>query len=162
MSRAYRYRHNRSKQTPIYVALGVLAALSFGLVLLIGFAMISRPGEKEQTKKKRSEPPIFTASEIMAAYDLNALRADAQFEDKRLRVSGTVGTINDDILGTPFVTLNTDNPIFSVQCMFDTDVPKELLELSPGDEVTVRGVCRGAMGNVIIEQSVLLSVLHDS
>ncbi|HEL3178413.1 TPA: hypothetical protein ACKQBZ_001162 [Stenotrophomonas maltophilia] len=51
--------------------------------------------------------PQVTAAELAKAYEENTVAADQQFKGKRFRVSGTVDSINTDLMGNPYVTLRT-------------------------------------------------------
>ncbi len=65
-------------------------------------------------------------------------------------MSGTIENIGKDILGTMYVSLKTDNVIFSVQCMFDDEHTSEVANASQGQQVTIKGRCDGKFGNIVL------------
>ncbi|MHC4715331.1 MAG: OB-fold protein [Planctomycetota bacterium] len=117
------------------------------------------PGTTEQPTDPRDEwndVPLFTADAVFAAYEANALNADRAFKNRRLRVTGAVVSIDEDILGSPYVALETENVIACVQCMFSRDRTNDLVDVRQGDQVVIGGVCDGKFMNVIIRKCILL------
>ncbi|CAO3299744.1 TPA: hypothetical protein ACGCGJ_001000 [Stenotrophomonas maltophilia] len=49
--------------------------------------------------------PQVTVAELAKAYEENTVAADQKFKGKRYRVSGTVDSINTDLMGDPYVSL---------------------------------------------------------
>jgi len=111
------------------------------------------PSEKsaENSETEPRKLHVSQAKALFAYYDENELRGDRDFKGKLLAVRGTIGEINSDILGTPYVALKTSSPLFCVQCMFKRGTEATLAELEPGRIVTIAGVCCGKFGNVILE-----------
>jgi putative nucleic acid binding protein len=90
------------------------------------------------------------ADVMFAEFEANEIRANQLFKGKPLMVSGRIQTIGTDILGTPFIALETDNAIFSVQAMFTKKDEPSLANLQQGQRVVVNCTCSGKLGNVIL------------
>lgn len=99
----------------------------------------------------------ITAVDLLAAYDENAIGADAAYKDQLLAVTGVVNTIDTDILGNAYVTLSDGGKysIIGVQCYFADEHLDSLGELRSGDTVTIIGTCTGKIINVGMEDCYL-------
>ncbi|RKY13434.1 MAG: hypothetical protein DRP82_05395, partial [Planctomycetota bacterium] len=102
-----------------------------------------------------ANPISVSAEELYQAYDDNAVRADAMYKGKVLRVSGEVTAIGRDIiLGIPYVCLAGGKGSWvgdtymgwGVQCAFRKGYAHALSRISKGDYVTVIGICLGKAG----------------
>ena len=88
----------------------------------------------------------ISAVDLYNTFDNNAIAAKSEYKGKTIQVTGTVGSIDESIWGTPFVRLNADEwGITSVTCYFSSDDVDVLSGLSTGQTVTIKGTC-GEMG----------------
>lgn len=97
----------------------------------------------------------ISPDELLTAYEENEVKGDEIYKDKMMRLTGIVGDIGKDILDEVYVTFETSNPysITSVQCYFDDDSEiQKVMELKPGDTLTVSGRCDGKFANVFIKE----------
>jgi len=114
-----------------------------------------RTREIERRKREKrllwANPISVSAKELYQAYDDNAVRADAMYKGKVLRVSGRVTDIGRDILGTPYIHLaggkgcwfKGDYIGWGVQCFFENEDAQRLLHVSKGNYITLIGMCLG-------------------
>lgn len=94
----------------------------------------------------------ITAAQLYKEYDENELAADDKYKGKILRVSGKVSSIDQDILNSLYVTLETgDYNIFSIQCYFDDSKRQQLTALKKGGKATIIGRCDGWSGNILLK-----------
>ena len=98
---------------------------------------------KAETAKQEAESmPIVSAAEIAKAYEANTVAADQQFKDKKVKVSGTIGDINTNFMGNPYITMTGgENPFMLPQFHFDKGAADQIAKLSKGKKVTV--ICTG-------------------
>ncbi len=96
-----------------------------------------------------------TASELMQAYVDNKVKADDTYKDKTVEVSGTISDIGKDIMDVPYVALKTKEMIYTVQVYFTDEENKKLGDLKKGQAIKAQGKCTGALGNVMVKESVL-------
>ena len=88
------------------------------------------------------DPDYLTAGELLAAFEDNALAATRDYEGKILLVSGTIEAIDREFDGTPFIGLTSSSgPIqfTEVKCLFSEEHISEILSLSSGAGITLRG-----------------------
>ena len=97
-----------------------------------------------------TKPSAYISAEALKnEYEENEVRADQQYKDKIMEVSGVVSSVGTDILDRPYVVLtNGQRGIFAIQC-FVTD-KNRVAQLNKGDEIVIVGKGAGKMGNVIL------------
>lgn len=83
----------------------------------------------------------ITPAEILKVYQSGASAGDRQFKGAKVEVTGTVGEIDNDLNGRPFVVFALDSeisPIFN----FEKRQAQAVASLKAGDKVTL--TCTGA------------------
>ena len=100
----------------------------------------------------------ITAAALDAEFDDNELAADLKYKGKTLVVSGTIKRITrDDRPGKVTIELS-GTPESTVDCHFDRDNQGNLGALVVGQDVTIRGRCRGKVRTyVTLETCALVS-----
>lgn len=100
--------------------------------------------EPETSSSTNEEPAIeVSAGQLADKYQSNEVAADNAYKDKTVLVTGTIANIGKDIMDDSYVSLKTSNPFLSVKCVFETSEKDKLAQLSNGQTVTVRGICKG-------------------
>ena len=96
----------------------------------------------EAAKQEADSLPVVTAAAMVKAYEANTVAADQQFKGKKFKVSGTVSDINTDIMGAPYLVLQSgSNPFNSPHFSFDKDASAQLAKVTKGAKVTM--ICTG-------------------
>jgi hypothetical protein len=105
------------------------------------------------TPQTPAQPPIrVSAIQLSSDYNANGIAADAKYKGKVVDVSGTVDTIDKDILNDPYVSLKTGQySVLSVQCVFSQAAESKLTGLSSGQQVTLEGTVSGKTINVLLD-----------
>tara|TARA_A100001035_G_scaffold154461_1_gene121917 strand:- start:72 stop:509 length:438 start_codon:yes stop_codon:yes gene_type:complete len=94
---------------------------------------------------------VLTADTLFNAYDKNSVAADAKYEDKIVKVSGTVQSIGKDIMDTAYLVIGGSGFLDGVQCMLPRGQEGLVARVSKGQYVTLKGKVSGQiMGNVIV------------
>ncbi|WP_276131625.1 OB-fold protein [Polluticoccus soli] len=133
-----------------------------GIVLIVVVA-IGMFGGDDETKSTASESassaPVenamrVDATEIVNAYIKNEVAADNQYKGKKMIVAGTIADIGKDIMDDAYITIHaTSDELRAVQCTFAD--PQQVASLSKGQQIAVKGVCKGLMMNVLVDDCVL-------
>lgn len=107
---------------------------------------------EEATKEKVVEIAKISASDLFKAYDANELAADEKYKGKTLEISGVIGELGKDILGSPYILLRPSGVlVFGVQCMLDdSEQASKASQLSKGASVTLTGDVSGKLGNIVV------------
>jgi len=131
----------------------VLTAI-IAIVVIIGIAGSgsSSPSETNSTgsntKMEKQTEVEITYEEVntltlIKKFDDNQLSAEKKYKDKGVQLTAKIQNISEDILGSPFLSLepkNAEEYYFgtNIQCMFDTE--DDLLNVSNGQIITVKGI----------------------
>jgi hypothetical protein len=99
----------------------------------------------------------FNASDIVAAYSKNEVKADDIFKDKTFYVTGYVDKVGKDITNNTYVTLKSGDLLREVQCFVEDQ--NTLANLSPGQLITIHGTGGGLMFNVLVQDGTIVDNL---
>lgn len=98
----------------------------------------SASGEKSEEPK---EYISVTATELSDALEKNAMKAQNDYKDKYIEITGKLGTI-DSSGGYIAIESDKEFDLTNIQCFIKTDEQKEkIMEMSSGDSITVEGKC---------------------
>jgi hypothetical protein len=135
---------------------GSLTSLVGLLVAGLWFVVIgwhAWAGKQEVAKEEREirEGPALavSAKELQNDYDANELDGDRKYKDQILEVTGTVARVSKASFSGAAIELRTDKAA-TVQCHFESEQKTELEGLVPGQQVTIRGICRGNYQGVML------------
>ena len=94
---------------------------------------------------------VLSADTLYKAYDQNSVAADAKYEGKIVKVSGTIQSIGKDITDTAYLVIGGSGFLDGVQCMLPGGQESSVANVSKGQYVTLKGKVSGEiMGNVIV------------
>jgi hypothetical protein len=102
------------------------------------------------------------AVRLWREYQENEVAADTRYKGKRLRVTGTVLTVERDADGNPVLHLLSGNMVFRTMATLDKAFLPDAAQLRKGDQVVVR--CTGAglmMRMPQLEECMLLEPAQD-
>lgn len=90
---------------------------------------------------------IFSVQDIQTSYEANSVRADADFKNKRIKLTGTIDDINTDLFGNPYLAMkNPKNQFARPQLSFDKSSVSIVKSFDKGQNIML--VCTGA-GDVL-------------
>ncbi|HEY7310722.1 MAG TPA: hypothetical protein VH643_15270 [Gemmataceae bacterium] len=127
---------------------GAWLAITTLWVKNIGEEVQAQAEKREQERQAiRTGPAIkMTAAALYKEYDANALAADSKYKGKVLEVTGRIEGVNAEGF-TATVELKTDAEGDTVDCTFALEQQHELVNLKPGQQVTIRGRGTGREGS---------------
>jgi hypothetical protein len=141
----------------------ILIGVGVVFLLLIILIVIGGSGEEQNTQNNQQNQPsnqqpqevlsVQTES-FIAEFDNNQLAAEEKYADKWVEFTARIKNISEDILGTPFLSLepvNAGEYYFgtSIQCMFKEN--SELTSLSNGQTVTLQGKVASQLSSILIK-----------
>ena len=103
----------------------------------------------------------LTASELITAFAENTETANAKYSGKDVRVTGYVtGMLSENSKINPYtlafpISYSPDK-LFGIVCMFDIQYESELMQLRPGDFVTIQGAVIGYEYDVLMRDCKLV------
>lgn len=117
----------------------------------------TKTAETKKEEPKKVEAIKITAVSLAAAYESNEVKADKEYKDKLVEVTGKVKDIGV-VLGQTYVTLSSgkDFAITDVQCFFKDEAEiNEVAELSKDTSITIIGTVDGKSMNVGVNNCIL-------
>lgn len=98
--------------------------------------------EENKEEEKEIEYISVTADELSDMLSDNALKAENNYKDKYLEITGKLGTIDSK---GKYIGINSDKDfdLTIIQCYIKSDEQKEIImEMSRGDSITIKGYCK--------------------
>ena len=86
-----------------------------------------------------------TAQAIMDTYTADEKKANTLYLDKAIEVSGEVAGVSKTQQGKTVLSLKTSDPMAGVRCTMKEDV-----EVKPGEQVKIKGICSGFLMDVTL------------
>lgn len=99
-------------------------------------------GTVVEPEVKEIEYTSVTATELSDALSNNAMKAQNDYKDQYLEITGTLGNIDSN---GKYIDIDSDKDFdFTIiQCYLKTDEQKEIImEMSKGDSITIKGYCK--------------------
>ncbi len=124
----------------------IFVILAFLVVGVIGaYLLYNKP---HRSVEEATGVPV-TAATLFKDYETDEVAANAKYLDQVVAVRGKVGEQYVNQQGKTVVLLSTDDPLYGIQCTLEdaTNAP------SPGEEVTIKGICTGYLSDVIVVQA---------
>jgi len=133
------------------------------IVLLIALALILAGGiygyllynKPHRDVMKAKAEFTLTAAALLSEFESNSNGATQKYNGKILLVSGKVESIrfNDTIAS---VQLSAEGSFFGVNCSFNKNAITKLNEVQKGNEIQVKGECKGYIDDVILNNCFLI------
>lgn len=126
----------------IIVALIILAGLCYA------YYVWNKPA-RDVSKEKGIH---ITAVAIFDSFSNNEQSANSHYLNKAIEVTGTVSNVKKNQAGETVVYLQSDDPVFGVNCTFKQDPGV----IQKGSTITFKGVCTGYLSDVILNEGILI------
>ena len=123
------------------------------IVVFVFFGVIGRGNETSNNSttptKNATEIALEKSQEIdyrviYSDYEKNPINADSKYKDKYWKISGTVGTIDREIMGEPYITFEIDF-LKDIRVTFNKSEEEKVSKLAKGQKITVVGKCNGTL-----------------
>lgn len=130
---------------------------SFLGLLVFCFLALGSIDTDEDTQKVQSQAPSYTlsANQLYAEYENNEVAADSKYKGQVVVVSGTIQDIGKDIMDNAYIIVGGMGFLDGVQCTFTEGENASIARLYKGQQVTVKGMVSGKLGNVLIDKASL-------
>jgi hypothetical protein len=128
----------------------VLVIIAITAVIGMAYALYQWYKPQRDASKEKGIP--ITAQALIEAYKTNQQAADAQYLDKTLVVSGTVVKTGTNQQGQRTAELQTDKAGATIFC---TIALAEHTPLAAGQQVVLKGICKGFRDQLMVVDVVL-------
>ncbi len=120
------------------------------LLALIGAFVGYRMYNKPHTETAGSVADVvISPADLLAAYDMDEVKADSTYLDKIIELEGIVININQIEKGGS-ISLDTGNPMSSIICEFENQ--SDIANVKVGDNVKVKGFCTGKLMDIVLSR----------
>jgi tRNA_anti-like len=126
-----------------FILFAVLASAAF-----LTYVKWNRPHENVEDIAGIS----VNAGDLFLAFSENETLATKAYNGKIIEVTGVVSAIESNLEGRTIVQLQTNDPIFGVNCTMEKETA-----LQQGQTVTIKGVCSGFTTDVILIRCYLIN-----
>jgi hypothetical protein len=127
------------------------------IIILSGFGYAYYLWNKPARNVANEEGIKITAVAIFDSFANNEQAANVSFLNKAIEVSGKVINVKTNQAGNTVVYLQSDDPVFGVNCTFKQNPEK----IEKGDSIIFKGVCTGYLSDVILNEGILVNNLKN-
>lgn len=118
---------------------------------------------KGEVKKTELEKALEEAIEVdykklHLDYMDNAIKADAEYKDKMLILTGEISDIDREIAGNPYVIFDVDGVLNNVRITFKKSEEDKVAEFEKGQTIKIVGKCKGTLLSTTVALSDCLFV----
>ena len=132
----------RWKKILIVVLLFILAGLCYA------YYIWNKPA-RDVSEEKGIQ---ISAVAIFDSFANNEQAANASFLNKAVEVTGKVSNVKKNQAGETVVYLQSDDPVFGVNCTFKQDPGV----IEKGSTITFKGICTGYLSDVILNEGIIV------
>lgn len=111
------------------------------------YFLYNKPHRNPASEKSIS----ITSEDLFDQFSKDEIKANAQYLDKVLEVSGKVLEIDENQNKATVIILETNDPIFGIRCSMNSN-----LAVKVGELVIVRGICTGYLSDVVLTNAFLI------
>jgi hypothetical protein len=114
-------------------------------------ATSARPKKASTPLPAEEEDVWVIPRNLFEAFERDAKTADKEYNNKALRIEGTVQTTGVDE-GHPYVDIYVPSPgrqPAPIRCLFEAGAQAEVTNVKGGGNITIRGRCLGIIGDHI-------------
>lgn len=131
------------------------------LTIILGIIILSMIGSNSTKTSKddqQIETPVLSvnAERLIQDYVSNQINADEKYQNKRVKIDGTIYEVGQDWSGGNYVMLREEYDYNGIQCEFKTK--DELMNLYKGQYIILKGKVLGfTKGIILIEDCSITS-----
>lgn len=134
----------------------ILSIIAFGLAGGGWYAYTEYTRKVKDLTKVKADMGM-TASSLIQAFETNEQKANADYLDKVISVSGKVKAVEKNDQGHFSVILGEEGSLSSVRCSMDSAHQQDVVSLTKGSPVTLKGACTGFNSDELLGSDVILN-----
>lgn len=117
----------------------------------IGLFLFFQPSKSYE----KSKPDFFlTANQLVGAFSENETLANEKYLDGVIQIKDTVVSITKGKQG--IVLISFIDPLLGVTCAFNNMKPEDLIQVSIGSEISIKGRCDGKLTDVRLSKCIIV------
>ena len=135
------------KMTKLIYAIAVVAITALG-----GYYYVFVYSKTHHRNVQSEKGIVIQADSLSAAYQANEKNANALYLNKAVEISGTIVSIDKNQEGKITLIIGRSDSFSNVSVTLISTAP---LTQKIGETITIKGVCTGALSDVIITEGVV-------
>jgi hypothetical protein len=135
------------KMTKIIYAIAVVAITALG-----GYYYVFVYSKTHHRNVQSEKGLVIQADSLSAAYQANEKNANALYLNKAVEISGTIVSIDKNQEGKITLIIGRSDSFSNVSVTLISTTP---ISQKIGETITIKGVCTGALSDVIITEGVV-------
>ena len=135
------------KMTKLIYAIAVVAITALG-----GYYYVFVYSKTHHRNVQSEKGIVIQADSLSAAYQANEKNANALYLNKAVEISGTIVSIDKNQEGKITLIIGRPDSFSNVSVTLISTAP---LTQKIGESITIKGVCTGALSDVIITEGVV-------
>ena len=135
------------KMTKLIYAIAVVAITALG-----GYYYVFVYSKTHHRNVQSEKGLVIQADSLSAAYQANEKNANALYLNKAVEVSGTIVSIDKNQEGKITLIIGRSDSFSNVSVTLISTAP---LTQKIGETITIKGVCTGALSDVIVTEGVV-------
>ena len=135
------------KMTKLIYAIAVVAITALG-----GYYYVFVYSKTHHRNVQSEKGIVIQADSLSAAYQANEKNANALYLNKAVEISGTIVSIDKNQEGKITLIIGRPDSFSNVSVTLISTAP---LSQKIGESITIKGVCTGALSDVIVTEGVV-------
>jgi len=135
------------KMTKLIYAIAVVAITALG-----GYYYVFVYSKTHHRNIQSEKGIVIQADSLSAAYQANEKNANALYLNKAVELSGTIVSIDKNQEGKITLIIGKSDSFSNVSVTLISNIP---ISQKIGETITIKGVCTGALSDVIITEGVV-------
>lgn len=126
----------------------LLVAIALLIAAVIGYYQYNKPHREASGEAFVS----IQATELFSLFTSNEEQANENYLDKIIEVTGVISSVTLNQHGDQVLVLESNDPMFGVSCT----LTKSKSTFIEGDNVRLKGFCRGYLSDVVLTDCVVV------
>ena len=135
------------KMTKLIYAIAIVAITALG-----GYYYVFVYSKTHHRNVQSEKGIVIQADSLSAAYQANEKNANALYLNKAVEISGTIVSIDKNQEGKITLIIGSADSFSNVSVTLISTAP---LSQKIGESITIKGVCTGALSDVIVTEGVV-------
>lgn len=127
-----------------------------GAIIIILFVVFKQMNKEHVDVKKTTPNLIIAVDEILSDFENDEEKANTKFTDKIIELKGVIAEITTQDNATT-ITLMSQNFDATVICSLLPEETPNVLEYKKGDEISLKGICKGYLLDVVIVNCIIIN-----
>ncbi len=128
-----------------------LLVLPLLIIVVLSWYTLTKLKQNGNHQSNKVPKYKMEASRLFKEFQLVEATANARYKNQLIEVRGKVKDVKSDVDGKVTVDMHSGSEMFAVTCQLATCELPFVEEIQKGEELTLRGTCKGILMDVLLE-----------